>query len=182
MGADHTVTNNGSQLLYIGDNTNWVQGTSKGFFKSSRGIRQGDPLYPFFFSLVADGLSAIIENAELENLVEGTIIGDDSLMVSHLQFVDDTILFLKEDFDNVRQMELCMKIFEAISSLKVNLFMSYIVDINVEENFVTNLPDIMGCSVGRWPINYLGMPLGGNPKSVAFWDPVVEKVSKKMAT
>lgn len=41
--------------------------TSKGFFKSSRGLRQDNSLSLFLFSLV-----------------EGFITGDDNLMVSHL--------------------------------------------------------------------------------------------------
>jgi len=61
-----------------------INGTSKGFFKAARGLRQGDSLSPFLFSLVADGLSAIIRKAEAANLMEGFVIGDDRVMVSHL--------------------------------------------------------------------------------------------------
>lgn len=40
-----------------------VNGTSIDFFKSSRVLHQGDPLSPFLFSLVVDGVSAIIRKA-----------------------------------------------------------------------------------------------------------------------
>lgn len=40
---------------------------------------------------------------------------------------------------------------------------------------------MIGCSLGDWPLKYLGLFLGGRPKSTTFWDPVVEKVSKKLA-
>jgi len=53
--------------------------------------------------------------------------------------------------------------------------------INVEESSLKRLVEVIGCTMGRWPIQYLGLPLRGNPKTVAFWDPVVEKVSKKLA-
>ena len=29
-------------------------------------------------------------------------------------------------------------------------------------------------------MNYLGLPLGGNPNSISFWEPVVETISKKL--
>lgn len=80
-----------------------MNGTSKGFFKATRVLRQGDPLSPFLFSLVANGLSAIIKKAEEARLVQGYIIGDNRIMVSHLQFADDTILFLDAKLDNVKR-------------------------------------------------------------------------------
>lgn len=43
-----------------------------------------------------------------------------------------------------------------------------------------SLAEVMGCKVGSWSMKYLGMPLGGNPRAVSFWDSVVEKVSKKL--
>ncbi|RVW15386.1 putative ribonuclease H protein [Vitis vinifera] len=30
--------------------------------------------------------------------------------------------------------------------------------------------------VSEWPLSYLGLPLGGNPKTIGFWDPVVERI------
>lgn len=135
-----------------------MNSTSKGFFKATRGLRQEDPLLPFVFSLVADRLSAIIRKAEEARLVEGFIIGDDCIMVSHHQFANDTILFIKAKNDNIRRMELCMKIFQAISGLKVNLFKTNMVGIEVEESFLLSYADVMGCTIGNWPIKYLGMP------------------------
>lgn len=52
---------------------------------------------------------------------------------------------------------------------------------HVEDRELEFLVEVMGCKVGSWPMKYLGMLLGGNPRAVSFWDPVVEKVSKKMA-
>lgn len=155
--------------------------TSKGFLKASRGLCQGDPLFLFLFSLVADGLSAIFRKVEEARLLDGFVIGDDSIMVSHLLFADDTTLFLKADVENIRSIKLCMLIFQVISGLKVNLFKTSMVGIEVEGNSLLRFVEMMGCSVGRWPIKYLGMQLGGNPKLVALWDPVVEKVSSEVS-
>ena len=33
---------------------------------------------------------------------------------------------------------------------------------------------------GSWPLNYLGMPLGDNPNSLSFWDPVLKRVSRRL--
>ena len=34
--------------------------------------------------------------------------------------------------------------------------------------------------MGDWPIIYLGLPLGGNPQNIDFWEPVVSKVAKRL--
>lgn len=43
-----------------------------------------------------------------------------------------------------------------------------------------HLVSIVGCESGDWPLKYLGLPLGGNPKAVEFWAPVLEKVEKRL--
>ena len=40
-------------------------------FRTKKGLRQGDPLSPILFNIVADMLGIIIEHAKLEHLVNG---------------------------------------------------------------------------------------------------------------
>ena len=71
-----------------------VNGNAKGWVKASRGLRQGDPLSHYLFTLVADVLSRMLLRAEERNSLEGFRVGRNSTRVSHLQFADDTIFFL----------------------------------------------------------------------------------------
>ncbi|KAM7485873.1 hypothetical protein LguiA_001882 [Lonicera macranthoides] len=57
---------------------------------------------------------------------------------------------------------------------------SSVVGINLESDCIDRIAAEVGCVRGSWPLNYLGMPLGGNPNSLAFWDPVIERVSRKL--
>lgn len=34
--------------------------------------------------------------------------------------------------------------------------------------------------MGSWPLKYLGLPLGVNPRAANFWCPVVEKVERRL--
>lgn len=83
-----------------------INGTSKGFFKVTRGLRQCNPLSHFLFSLVTDGLCAILTKTKEASLLEGFVIGENRIMVSHLQFANDIILFLKADLENIKRVDL----------------------------------------------------------------------------
>ncbi|RVW40361.1 Transposon TX1 uncharacterized 149 kDa protein [Vitis vinifera] len=76
-----------------------VNGNAKGWVKASRGLRQGDPLSPFLFTLVADVLSRLMIRAEESGITEGFLVGRDRTRVSLLQFADDTIFFSKASLD-----------------------------------------------------------------------------------
>lgn len=73
-----------------------INSSSKGFFESSRGLRLSDPLYLFLFTLVVDSFNALMYKAWACSLAEGYQNGREDISISHLQFVDDTICFLKK--------------------------------------------------------------------------------------
>ena len=67
-----------------------------------------------------------------------------------------------------------------MSGLKINLEKSFIVGINTNQKMVSQLASILDCQETEWPLSYMGLPLGGNPNSIGFWDLVVEKVARRL--
>ena len=157
-----------------------VNGNAKGWVKASRSLRQGDPLSPFLFTLVADILSRVLVRAEERNLLEGFKVGRNSTRVSHLQFADDTIFFSNTSEEDLQTFKSLLLAFGQISGLKVNLDKSNIYGINLKQNRLSRLAELLDCKASGWPIHYLGLPLGGNPKACGFWDPVIERISKRL--
>jgi hypothetical protein len=45
----------------------------------------------------------------------------------------------------------------------------------------TEAASVLGCSVGRIPFLYLGLPIGGDPRRLSFWDPVVNKIRTRLS-
>src|SRR4051812_48349589 len=70
-------------------------GTLLDSFAPSRGLRQGDPVSPFLFLFVADGLSALLKEGETRGDYSPLKICRRAQGVSHLLFADDTMLFFK---------------------------------------------------------------------------------------
>ncbi|WJZ85876.1 hypothetical protein VitviT2T_005388 [Vitis vinifera] len=157
-----------------------VNGSAKGWVKASRGLRQGDPLSSFLFTLVADVLSRMLMRAEERNMLEGFRVGRNRTRVSHLQFADDTIFFSNSREEELQTLKSLLLVFGHISGLKVNLNKSSIYGINLDQAHLSRLAEMLDCKASGWPILYMGLPLGGNPKACGFWDPVVERISSRL--
>lgn len=50
----------------------------------------------------------------------------------------------------------------------------------MEAELEESLARELGCGVGKVPFSYLGLPIGRNPRSKSFWNPIIERVDKKL--
>ena len=161
-----------------------VNGSPAGFFPSSRGFRQGDPLSPYLFVIGMETLSCLLNRATVGNYLSGTKFADgrgEELVISHLLYADDTLLFCKADNDELKFISWTLMWFEAVSGLKINLNKSEIISIGSVAN-MEELASELGCKVGTLPTTYLGLPLGAKHKALSVWDSVEERFRKRLAS
>src|ERR1044072_1699201 len=92
--------------------------------KMEKGLRQGDPLVPFLFLIVAEGLGSLMREAVKRSLFDGYKVGDRSTVVSHIQFADDTLIIGELSLKNILTIKTILRWFEVVSGLKVNFFKS----------------------------------------------------------
>eukprot|EP00253_Pinus_taeda_P036049 PITA_36049 len=69
-----------------------LNGSPSRTFMPSKGLRQGDPLSPFLFVLMREGLGRVIKMASAEGRIQGLKLTTDGVASTHQQFVDDTML------------------------------------------------------------------------------------------
>ncbi|XP_028091455.1 uncharacterized protein LOC114291784 [Camellia sinensis] len=130
-----------------------VNGSSSEEVCPQKGLRQGDPISPFLFITIAEGLNILLSRDRELGLIKGVIIGNEGLKLFHLQFANDTINYHKSAISGVR----------------------------IDEVTVANFASRLNCMSQQLPFKYLGMPLGANPRRKQIWKPVVDKFKAKLA-
>lgn len=60
-------------------------------FTPSRGVRQGDPLSPFLFITLMEGLSFTMKEACLNGVFQGLQLPNGGPVVCHVLYVDDAL-------------------------------------------------------------------------------------------
>ena len=130
-----------------------------------------------------EALSRMMSKAVEHGLLSGFQVGsmDSHLVrVSHLLFADDTLIFSDAKPDHTFNLRLLFTWFEAVLGLKINFNKSEMVPVgNVPD--LKDLAGIMGCKIIQIPMTYLGLPLGANFKSKSIWDPILEKMERKLS-
>ena len=114
-----------------------VNGSAKGWVKASRGLRQGDPLSPFLFTLVVDVLSRLMFRIEEKGLTEGFFVGRNRTRVLISQFADDIIFFSKTASEHLQNLKIILLVFGQFSGLKVKLEKSFLLGINTNQEMVS---------------------------------------------
>ena len=74
-----------------------LNGASHGFFIWERGIRQGDPLSPYLFTMVMEGFSMLFNKCIEEATSFGYHRGCHGSALTHLCFADDLFVFPRGD-------------------------------------------------------------------------------------
>ncbi|RVX05699.1 LINE-1 reverse transcriptase-like [Vitis vinifera] len=160
-----------------------INGTPMGFFQSSRGLRQGDPLSPYLFVIAMEVFSVFIKRAVEGGFLSGCRVkgrSEERVLISHLLFADDTLVFCKPSQDQLTYLSWLLMWFEAVSGLRINLEKSELIPVGRVES-MDDLAGDFGCSMGSLPTTHLGMPLGAPFKSVTVWDGVEERFRRSKA-
>ena len=125
----------------------------------------------------------MLDKAALQGRLSGFNAGTSnarSLLVSHLLFADDALVFCDANIDHMLTLRMVLIWFEAVSGLKINLGKSELVAVGDVRNMEL-LVAVLGCNQGSLPMKYLGLPLGAKFKDKSIWNPILEKMERRLA-
>jgi hypothetical protein len=135
-----------------------------------RGLRQGDPLSPYLFILVTEGLTSLIHKAVASGDIHGVKICRGAPVVSHLLFADDCFLFCRSNISETTKLMEILKTYELASGQEINLSKSEVFfSRNLSRAAQEDLSSIMGVKHVLGTGTYLGLPsMVGRSKKETF--------------
>eukprot|EP00253_Pinus_taeda_P021761 PITA_21761 len=96
-----------------------TNGATSPFFKSQRGLRQGCPLSPLLFLLMAEGLNRLIHKAKRTDKIKGIEVAI-NLYITHLLFVDDILIFSNGSFNELKEFKNIFDLFVKATGMQTN--------------------------------------------------------------
>jgi len=56
-----------------------------------------------------------------------------------------------------------------------------LVGVNISESWLTEATSLLNCKMRKVSFLYLGLPIGGNPRRLSFWDPVINHIKSRLS-
>ncbi|GJQ94324.1 hypothetical protein Tco_0005463 [Tanacetum coccineum] len=136
-----------------------INGTLHGYFKGKRGLRQGDPLSPYLFTLIMEVLTLMLRRKvqDSDGFRYHRYCSD--LEIINLCFADDLFIFAHGDPYSAKVIMEAMEEFKNASGLTPSLPKSTAYFCNVLNHTKLSILQILPFEEGRLPVKYLGVPL-----------------------
>nr|XP_016512912.1 PREDICTED: uncharacterized protein LOC107829953 [Nicotiana tabacum] len=167
-------------LRKMGFSKNFIN-MSSGFFKSTRGVKQGDPLSPALFILSAEVLSRCLNKLFEDKSFVGFGMPKWSDPLSHLAYADDTINFASAHPPSLSKIMAVLGNYEKISGQMINKDKSsYYMHSKVANGLFQAVGAITGFARGKFPFTYLGCPIFYTRRRKDYYEDLIKKVKAKL--
>ncbi|WVZ58821.1 hypothetical protein U9M48_009050 [Paspalum notatum var. saurae] len=155
-----------------------VNGVPSTPIKHGRGLRQGDPLSPLLFVISIDPLQKLLDLATMLGYLAKLRGRAATLRVS--MYADDAAIFLKPTKRDITTLMSLLVKFRDTFGLMVNAQKSTVVPIRCEGLDLEEILMSFRATRTQFPIKYLGLPLSSKRLKRVDFQPLVDKVSKKL--
>ena len=157
-----------------------INGHMHGYFRGKRGLRQGDPLSPYLFTLVMEILTLILHKRVQESTAFSFHQHCQELQVINLCFADDLFIFLRANRESATVIMNALDEFANASGLVSSLPKSTVYFSNVRPSVKMDILSIIPFKEGSLPVKYLGVPLVSSRLLVRDCKPLVEQIHKRL--
>eukprot|EP00253_Pinus_taeda_P006725 PITA_06725 len=160
-----------------------VNGRPTNFFKAKRGIRQGCPLSPYLYILMADSLSRKLNAERDTGILPGLKTTPGTEPSNHALFADDSLLLGGASTRIARAFDKVLRSYCRVTGAAVNNNKSEVFSWNINQQELAGITSILGFKGNtEWDrFTYLGLPIISGINKRALWSGIISKMKKKIA-
>lgn len=147
-----------------------VNGSRNGFFTSSQGLKQGDPLSPSLFIIGSEVLSRLLNNLNHNENFTSFSMNENGPQINHLAYEDDVIIFTGGNTKSIKLVMKQIKTYERASGQKVNADKSFfITPPKTRAGRINRMRKKTGFMDKQFPFAYLGCPIYVGRKKLCYF-------------
>lgn len=154
-----------------------INGITEGFFQSTKGIRQGDPMSPYLFVLAMEGFSRLLGSRYRSGDIHYHPRTSE-LQISHLMFADDVMIFFDGSSNSLHGISECLSDFASWSGLHMNVAKTELFTSGLDQQ-ESDAIACYGFTAGLLLIRYLGLPLMSRKLKISEYEPLLGNLTAK---
>ena len=135
-----------------------INGQPYGHITPTRGLRQEDPLSPYFFLMCTKGLHGLISKAAHNGDIRGVSLCRNGPRITHLLFANDSLLFCRAREEECQSLLEVLAKYERASGQQINCTKTTIFfSKSTNEDTQTTIQNLLGVNIVRYYEKYLGL-------------------------
>lgn len=150
---------------------------SYGFFKSTRGVKQRNPLSPTLFILATKELSRGLNALHWNHHFFGFGLPKWSPKINYLAYADDKIIFSSSDATSLQLIMEVLRANEVASGQLINKTkLAVCMHHSTDDEVVRKVQRITGIQRREFPFTYLGCPIFYSRRRMNYYEGLMKKI------
>jgi hypothetical protein len=171
-----------SEILHSARLSVLVNGKSVGYFKCTRGVRQGDSLSNLLFCIAEDVLSRRISKALDDGELLPMNLCRKVQVPTHVIYADDDMIFCKGSKKNIKCLLQIFQEYGDISGQLISAHKSKFYAGSIDNSRLLMITNLLGFGVGLISFNYLGCPIFIGKSKTVYFQSIADKIKVKLAS
>nr|XP_018625896.1 uncharacterized protein LOC108944923 [Nicotiana tomentosiformis]XP_018625897.1 uncharacterized protein LOC108944923 [Nicotiana tomentosiformis] len=158
-----------------------INGTRFGFFPSSRGLKQGDPLSPSPFVIVDESITKSLNHLHNKGKYIGYSMNNRGPIINHLAYADGVVMFTSTYKYSIKKVMKTLRRYEETSGQEINkdkIF--YLASNYIYDSTHNMIQKLTGYRYQSFPFKYLGCPIYSGRKKICYSTDIASNVMNKI--
>jgi hypothetical protein len=148
-------------------------------FQPTRGLHQGDPLSPYLFLFVADGLSKVMQKESVQGTIQGLRVCRRAPEITHLLFADDSLLFFCAQEEQAVRLKVALERYCKATGQLINFGKcSILFNEKQDPAVIDHVKNQLNVNKVTFEAKYLSLPTPGGRLKADRFQSIVDRLTK----